>query len=182
MHHFRFLLPVFVFCALLFSAPFASAETPLSFAVVNVDLIMNEAKAGKALQKKRNTAREKFLAELSKKEQKLGEEGKAIFEKRGSLSEEEFNKQRQDYEKKLLEVRRLTQSKKRSFENASNVSLRLLQDFLTETVQEISKEKGYAIVFSARNVVTGESSLDITQETLKRMDAKKKNIPFDVKD
>lgn len=152
-----------------------------SFAVVDVDVVLNTADAAKALQKKRNVAREKFLTELSKKEQALGEEGKAIFNQRGVISEEEFASKRQAYEEKLLEIRKATQVKKRAFEEASNKSLLALQTFLTETVQEISKEKGYALVFSARSVVTGAQALNITEETLKRMNAKKKDIPFKIK-
>lgn len=173
-----FLVSCLVF-GFAFGAQNAAAE--VSIAVVNVDRVMNEANAAKKLQKKRNSAREKFLSELSKKEQKLGEEGKDIFKKRGELSEEDFAKERKAYEEKLLEVRRLTQTKKRAFEEASNKSLRLLQSHLTETVQKISKEKGYTLVLSARNVVTGETSLDITEETLKQMNAAKKDIPFELK-
>lgn len=164
----------------VFSMPIhASAQT--SIGVVDVERVLNEAKAAKELNKKRSDAREKFLSSLSKKEQKLREDGKALFERRKDLSDEEFIKEQKKYEAELLEVRKLTQKQKRAFEEASGKALETLKDHLEEAVKEIAQEKGYGLVISNRNVIAGENSLDVTADTLKMMDAKKIKIPFEVK-
>lgn len=172
-------LSVVLFCVMLVLPHVASAE--LSIAVVDVDRVLQEADAAEKLHKKRDKTRSEFLSELSKKEQNLREKGQELFEKRKDLSEEDFVKQRQDYEKKLLEVRKLTQERKRAFEKAATISLNQLQNKLSETVQEIAKEKGYALVLTTRSVVTGENALDITDETIKQMNAAKIDIPFKIK-
>lgn len=151
-----------------------------SIAVVDVEKVLNEAKAAKNLNKERKDAREKLLSELSKKEQALREEGKALFNERKDLSEEEFVKKQKAYEEKLLEMRKATQKKKRDFEDASNVALDTLKDHLAEAVKVIAKDKGYTLVISNRNVIAGENSLDITNDTIKALNDKKIKIPFKV--
>lgn len=172
-----FLSLVVVLCAAVSFPAFAQT----SIAVVDVEKVLSEADAAKTLNKKRSEAREKFLSSLSKQEQSLREEGKALFEKRNDLAPEEFAKKQKEYEGKLLEVRKMTQKQKRVFEEASATSLSQLQDHLAEIVRKIAKDKDYGIVISNRNVIAGEKSLDITEETIKAMNAKKLKIPFDVK-
>ncbi len=153
-----------------------------SIAVVDVERVLNEAKAAKALNKERKQAREKLLAELSKKEQSLRDEGKKLFDERKDLSEEEFVKKQKAYEEKLIEMRKTTQKKKRAFEEASNIALDQLKDHLAEAVKAIANEKGYGLVISNRNVIAGEKSLDVTKATVEALDKKKIKIPFKVSD
>jgi len=157
-----------------------SVQAQTSIGVVDVEKVLNEAKAAKALNKNRSDAREKFLAKLSKKESALRDEGKALFAKRKDLSEEEFIKEQKVYEGKLLELRKVTQQQKRAFEEASNVALETLKSHLASAVQSIAQEKGYGLVISNRDVITGEKSLDITDATIKAMNDKKIKIPFKV--
>lgn len=172
-----FLSLVVVLC--VFSGSYAFAET--SIAVVDVERVLKEADAAKALSKKRADAREKFLSSLSKQEKTLREEGKVLLGQRKDLSPEEFAKKQKEYEGTLLEVRKMTQKQKRAFEGASIKSLSKLQDHLADVVRKIAKDKDYGIVISNRNVIAGEKSLDITDETIKAMNNKKIKIPFDVK-
>ena len=175
-----FTLSVCVALFACFLAPtLAYAET--SIAIVDVEKVLNDADAAKALNKKRADAREKFLATLSKQEQSLREEGKTLFEKKKELSEEEFVKQQKAYESKVLEVRKATQKQKRAFDEASAIALEKLKDHLETAVQKIAAEESYNLVLSNRDVIMGEKSLDITAATIKAMNDEKIKIPFDVK-
>ena len=171
---------LFFFCAVLFVSAYpALAQT--SIAIVDVEKVLNEAKAAKVLNKKRASAREKFLEVLNKEEQALRDEGKKLFEKRGDLSEEELAKQNKAFQEKQFELRKSIQKQKYDFDKASAKSLSLLQDKLAETVRKIADEKDFGLVLSNRDVIAGEKSLDITDDVIKRMDAQKIKIPFDVK-
>jgi len=170
-----FLLSCFT---VLFALPVCAQTT---VAVVDVDRVLAEAKTAKALNTKRASARESFLSDLSKEEQSLQSEAKALFEKRKDLGEEEFMKAQKDYEGKLLEVRKRTQKKKRDFEEASAKALKILKDQVSGAVKVVANEKGYALVISNRNVIAGSNDLDITEATIERMDKDAKTIPFSVK-
>jgi len=177
MHRFIF----FTFLAVLSLGCLSTvADAQTSIAVVDVERALNEAKVAKSLNKKRADAREAFLAKLSKQEQALRDEGKTLFAKRKDLSEEEFQKQQQEYEEKLIGVRKMTQKQRREFEQASNAALDKLKDHLASSVKKIAQDKGYGLVISNRDVIAGENSLDITDQTIKAMDSEKIQIPFNV--
>ncbi|NCT40841.1 MAG: OmpH family outer membrane protein [Alphaproteobacteria bacterium] len=179
------LTPLFVVSVFALSVfgfqPLAHAQAELSIAIVDVEKVLNDSDAAKALNKKRADAREAFLTKLSKDEETLRSEGKALFEKRKELSEEEFAKQQRAYQEKLAGMSKLTQQNRRAFELASNVALQELQTELTKAVQSIASDKGYTLILSNRNVIVGAKSLDITDETIKQMNAQKIKIPFNVK-
>ena len=171
---------LFVLFALCFVSTPVVAQSS-SIAVVDVEKVLNDAKAARELNKKRSAAREDFITDLSKKEQALREEGQVLFSQRKDLSEEEFVKKQKAYEEKVLEMRKVTQKQKRAFEEASNKALDKLKDHLTEAVKGIATEKGYALVISNRDVIAGESSLDITDATIKALNDQKIKISFEVK-
>lgn len=158
----------------------ARAET--SIAVVDVLRIMNVSKAAQSIQTQRETRREEFLAEISKSEQELQGLEKTLLAKRSTLTAEDYAKERKHYEEKLLNVRKLTQSRKKSLEEASGQAMNELRDHLYTIVQSIADERGYTLVISNQNVITGAKSLDITEETLKRLDRELPAVPMDIKD
>lgn len=176
---YAFLNAVFLLICL---TSFSAAQAQTSVAVLDVDYLMQEAKAAKTLQGKRNKAREKLLSELAKKEDALREKGKKIYESRKDIPEEEFVKKSKEYEAELLEMRKLAQEHKSKFEKASAVSITTLQDFITETAAKIAKDNGYGVVISKRSVIVGETALDITQETLKAMNDNNITIPFEIEE
>ena len=56
------------------------------------------------------------------------------------------------------------------------------EDFLAETVKGIAKDNDYNLVISNRDVIAGENSLDITDDTIRAMNAQDVTIPFEIKD
>ena len=159
----------------------APAHAEFSIAVVDVEKVLNEADAAKALNQKRAAAREKFFKTLSKEEKSLRDEGQALFDKRKELGDEEFAKQQRTYQEKLAKVGKETQQNRRAFEQASNIALEKLKNELAIAVRTIANQGKYNLVISNRNVIAGENSLDITDETIKAMNEKNITIPFDFK-
>jgi len=55
-----------------------------------------------------------------------------------------------------------------------------LRKSIAEAAAEASDEKGYDIVLTREGVMIAEKSLDITEDVLKKLDAKVTNIPLTV--
>jgi outer membrane protein len=173
------LLPVFVALLVCFSFQ-AKAETTIAF--VDVEKVLSEAKAAKALNKKRVAANEKFVSAVNDAEKDLRDQGNAIAEKGDSLSKEEFLEKKKDYDAKVIEMRNTMLVKKRAFDEASAKALNTLQDHLSDAVKAVAKEKNYDLVLSNRNVVAGDKKLDITEDVIKALNEKDISIPFEVKE
>ncbi|MCC6597385.1 MAG: OmpH family outer membrane protein [Alphaproteobacteria bacterium] len=174
-----FFMALFSLC--FWGAPPASlAETAPAqtntIAVVDVLRILTQSDAALSVQKQRETLREAFLAEISKTEQALSHEEKELSQKMSALPQEDYAKKRLAYEEKLIDARKLAQSRKQTLEEASNKAMSDLREALYIVVQEIANEKKYALVISNQNVIAGEKSLDITEETLRRLNARVKEI------
>lgn len=155
---------------------YAMAET--SIGVVDVLSLLNDSKAAKSIQQQREALRAQFLEEISATEQELRAEEKKLQEERVELEPEAYAKNRQAYEAKLLEARKAAQEKKRQLEEASAQAMDVLRDQLYIVVQSIAKERGYELVISNKDVIAGEKSLDITEETMKRLNEAVVEIPL----
>lgn len=165
-------------CCLFSAGAFAGGAV----GVVDVSYIMSQSLAAKSIHEQREALREKFLAEISETERVLREEEKEILEERSKLSQEEYAKKRQAYETKLIAARKMAQEKKRMLEEASNVSMDALREHLYLVVEELADERGFELVISNKNVIAGEKSLDITQETLEKLNQQIKTVPLEIKD
>ena len=167
-------LTVFLCLSAMPLAAFAES----SIGVVDVRHVLTNAQAAKHVEKQRQALREKFLSETSKIEQDLRVEEKALLEQSSKLSQEDYLKKRRAYESKLFEIRKQTQKKRRQLEEASNAAMDVLREQLYVVVQSIANERGFELVISNQNVIAGETSLDITEETMKRLNEQLKEIPL----
>lgn len=168
---------IFLTCVFFLGAS-ASGNAASSIAVVDVLRILTQSKAALSVQKQRDVLRQEFLDEISKTEQALSQEEKELANEATSLPQEQYAKKRLAYEEKLNDTRKLAQSRKHALEEASNEAMNDLREQLYLVVQEIANEKGYALVISNQNVIAGEKSLDITEETLRRLNQRVKEIPL----
>ena len=157
----------------MFSSPVFAGS---SVGVVDVIYILNNSDAAKDIQKQREAYRQQFLKEISEVEQELRAEEKRLSENRADMEQAAYMEARKAYETRLLETRRTAQNKKRMLEEASNKAMNSLRDDLTSIVQEIANEKGYELVISNKNVITGAKALDITQQTFEMLNEKRPSI------
>ena len=153
-----------------------------SIGVVDVFQILNNSSAALSIQKQRETLRKQYLEEVAKTEQELRAEEKTLLEERSSLSQEDFMEKRKAYEEKLLDVRKSTQNKKRTLEETSNTAMDKVREQLYVVVQQIANERGYQLVISNKNVIAGETSLDITQETMQRLNEVLPDVSLGIED
>jgi outer membrane protein len=172
----KLFLLLFVFVLLV--PEMASAQT--NIAVVDMQELLTESDAAKDIQKQVNSYKESFLGEISKQEQALRAEEKSLSAQQGKLGKEEFAKKVKDFEKKLLDTRRDAQTKKKKLDDAVTKSVTQLRDKIFTIVQSIADEKKYDLVISNQNVVIGASALNITDETMKRLNKAVSKIKVDV--
>ncbi len=168
----------FVFLAMVPLA--AHAETTI--AVVDVQALLSQSSAAKSIAKQIDTHKEKFLSEVSQQERELRENEKALSEQRSSLSKEEFASKAKAFEEKLYKMRQQTQAKKRVLDEAFSKGMGQLREKLYEVVEGIAKTKGFNLVISKQNVIVGENSIDLTAETLKKLNAELPSIDVKVQD
>ena len=165
---------------ILFFPVHSHASETLSIAVVNVDKLLSESKAGKSIQKQHAQRREVFQKEFSKLEEKLITAEKELVKDKGNSEPEAFNKKRQDFEKEFMQTRQLFQKRRSSLEKSLNEAFVTLRKTIIQTTAEIADEKKYNLVLTRESVVIVEKTIDITEQVLERMDRNVTSIPLGV--
>jgi Skp family chaperone for outer membrane proteins len=174
------ILYVLIIAAALVAHPLSVRADETKMAVVDVEKILSESKAGKSIQAQLNSRRETFQKEFSKRENDLMNAEKALVQQKPDLSADAFEKKRQEFERNLLETRSLFQKRRNSLDKGLGDALATLRKNIVEVIAEISDKENYQIVLTRDSVVIVEKEMDITETVLARLDKKITNIKLDV--
>lgn len=165
------------FLCLLAITPAYAAE---NIAVVDVEKILNDSKAGKSIEKQLASRREAFQKEFAKRENDLMTAEKKLLEDKGNLSAEEFAKKREEFEKKFLETRSLFQKRRNSLDKGLGTALAQLRKHIIQVTAEIADEDDINVVLTRDSVVIVAKEMEITGKVLERLNKKVQNIKLDV--
>ena len=179
MQHFKALmLAAALFLAL--ALPAQAAETPPNtYGFVNINRVMHDCTAGKAIRAELDGKGQQFQSELSKENQTLSAARQDFEKQRGSLSQADAEKKMRELESKYAQADKLLQERRHLLNKAGNTSFAQLKKAAVDIILLMSKERGYAAVFSQESVILAAQEFDITDEVIKRLDDKVKKIAID---
>lgn len=161
-------------------APAAAAETPASsYAFVNINSVMRDSEAGTAIRKELDGKGQQFQAELSKENKTLSAERQEFEKGKTGLSQADAEKKMRELESKYAAADKMLQERRHTLNRAGSVSFAALRKETVDIIVSLSKERGYSAVFSQESVILAADEYDITDEVIKRLNAKVKRIPID---
>lgn len=155
--------------SLLFAAP-AFAETNIG--VVNVQKVMRDSKAYASVKTQMQSKQKSFQSDLDSKEKELTNEYQALVKAKGSMDKEAFAKKAKDFQVKEAAARREVDSKKSQINKAFSGALDNILNNATSISKEIAAQKKLTMVISSNQVLYAETSMDITEEVLSRLNSK----------
>ena len=91
---------IFLFIIFFFVTFKVNAEQ--SFAIVDMDFLVNNSKAGKYIQSNIKTHNDKIKAQFVKKEKKIKDEEKKLISQKNVLTEEDYKKKIQELNKQII--------------------------------------------------------------------------------
>ena len=175
----RFLCVLCAFSVLTCALP-ARAEGGADFAVIDIEKILNESKAGKSLKAQLEKKRKEFQTEFSSKEKTLQDAAKKLVEKKDEMEPEKLASERKKFETQLLETRKLFQKRRASLDRGLGKAMQDLRREVIQIAAEVADEKQYKAVLTRDSVVIVQKELDITDELLKRLDKKVSTVALKV--
>jgi outer membrane protein len=150
-----------------------SAELPF---YLDFKFILNESIAGKKAQKDLKNKLENGLSDISKKEKNLQSEEKKIIAQKKLISEDEYKKKVVELRKKVIDVQK---SKKNLLDTVakqrSKARVELLKN-LNPVIKTYMEEKKIRYVMDKKSLILADENLDITQDIIKRLNAKIKSV------
>jgi len=139
---------------------------------IDMDKIMQISKAGKSAINKLNKTNETNIKKFKKIEENLKKDEKDLIAKRNILSQEEFNKNLQNLNKKIQEYRLQRQE---AIEEVTKKRISATADFaqkIKPILADYAKENSIDMIIQKKNIIMGKSQLDITNKILTIVDSK----------
>lgn len=140
--------------------------------VVNVAKIMQDSKAAISVRNQLQAKQKSFQAELDDKEKALYNEDQALAKEQGKGDKDAFEKKVKAFREKAASAQRQVAEKKAQLDKAFGASLEEIQKSVLDITKQVAAEKKLNVVLSSAQVLYSEPSMDVTDEVLKRLDAK----------
>jgi outer membrane protein len=166
------LLPIGLASAVAQQQPAAAAPQPvaINIGIIDDQQIIQNSKAGKALQAELNRQYSTFKTEISQQETALRNQAQELQQQQASLSADAFQKKRQELDQQVEQYRKNAQNRKDQLDRASAAGLKQLRDALAKVAAEIASARGMSLVLFRSSVALSAPAFDITPDVLKRFD------------
>lgn len=148
----------------------AQQKTQFTFAVIQYQQILRNAKATKSIRPQREKLRADFEQAIRDEERKLRAAERELVNQRSILSPEAYAQRRQQLERRAKEAQRKASGKKREIERALAIAMTKVRRNLRKITAAIAKERSVSLVLPGSTVILFERKYDISKEVLKRLD------------
>lgn len=164
------LLLTILFCFALSSFAFAQNK----IAIVDIQLIMQQSKAGVKAVGELETLQKNSISKVQAKKSEVEKLAADINKQKASLSQTALQNKNIELNKKSVELERLQNDLNAEFQNTYAMKLEEVARELEPVLNDYAKEKGFDIVFIKQPGVMAYASdtVDITSEVISRFDIK----------
>lgn len=170
------------------AAPMRGADAqevaPARIAVLEMRRIEAEALAWKDLRSKFQQANERILGELRGIQEGLEEEGQELQQQQAILAPDAFEERRQAFEQRLQGINQDAAERRQALERTLFEARKQIIEVIQDIVVEISNEQGLNLIMDRSNadptIVLAKPEIEITQEVIKRLDARLTTVEFSV--
>ena len=141
-----------------------------TIAVLDVQRVLRESKGAKSVLPQMEKLRSGFQKSVRDKESELRKADRELSRKRAILAPEAYATRRREFENTAKDAQRQVQIRKRKLDRAFAKAMGTVRAHMIKVAKAIATERKINIVLIKSAAVLSMKSLDITEETLKRLD------------
>ena len=170
----------FFFAKILFIfllAGISNANENIRF--ININYIVNNSEAGKALNKIIEDKGKKITSELNNLGKKIEDKKDKIISQKNILKKEEYEKLVKTYDDEVKKYNNIRKKKNEDFNQFRINSQKKIIETLNPIIAAFLKKESVQILLQKEQIIFGDNKLDITEKILKLFNAKHKKIKFD---
>ena len=173
-----FLVAFSLFAPLMIS--YASAQTnqqPSSnLGVIDMNEVLQKSDAIAKVREVLDQRNQEFQASITEEELRLRQEERELNAAQGEIAEDEFAARYAQFEEDVVALQRSIQQQQSRFDLSMQQVNTTLEQELIKIVEEIAKDRQLTMVIQRSNVVIYDLSTDITDEALRRLNERTKNL------
>lgn len=177
LRHIRFIAACAV--AVSFSGT-SAADAAGNFRIVDMQVIVEEAKAAKDVGKRIDEARSKLKSYVTSKDEELRKKAKDLEENRTLLAPDDFKSKKDNFSSRLATIQAEARQKDTKLRKANATALIAIQKAVLSIVADMSKEQQFDLALPKAQVLYYKKDLDITQDVIKRLNKKLPKIKVDL--
>ncbi len=170
---------IFAGCLTIFLALFALAppvtaqKVPApTVGILDVRFVLQESNAAKSLQLQIDKLRKGFQQEIRRRESALRKAEQELLGQRSILAPEAFTQRRRQFEEQAKTAQREVQIRKRALDRTVAIAKNKIRVAMFEIAKAVADEKKINIVLAKSGVLMSKKELEITAETIKRLNKK----------
>tara|TARA_Y100001935_G_scaffold162895_1_gene133937 strand:- start:283 stop:801 length:519 start_codon:yes stop_codon:yes gene_type:complete len=146
---------------------------------ININYIVKNSEAGKALNKIIDNKSKKITSELNDLGKKIEDKKNKIISQKNILKKEEYEKLVKTYEEEVKKFNKIRIKKNEDFNKYRINSQKKIIEALNPLITAFLKKESVQILLQKEQIIFGDKELDITEEILKIFNDKHKKIKFD---
>ena len=155
----------------------AQELAPPVLAVIDVQKVRRDSTAVKALSKTIAEQKAQYQEELREQERALREADQELARQRSILSPEAYAKKRAELEQRVGFMQRGARNRKRGLDKVFAQGMAKVQAELATVAKEIAEEMGLDLILSKAIVVLVRPKYELTQEAVRRLNARLPVLP-----
>ena len=144
--------------------------------VIDMNEVLQKSDAIAKVREVLDQQNQEFQASITEEELRLRQEERVLNSEKNEISEDEFESRFAQFEKDVVALQRSIQQQQNRFDRSmQQVNTRLEQE-LVKIVEEIAQDRQLTMVIQRKNVVIYDSTTDVTDEALRRLNERTKNL------
>jgi outer membrane protein len=182
--HLCFGILLAAFCAVFLQIPLRAQETSVkgfpSVAVINLQKVLKLSAAARTIRPQMVALKKSYEDKYKKTESELRLVSKTLKSERGILSPEEYERRRKVFKKRVTSMQREVQSINRALDRGLAAATRKIQKAVREITRDIARERSLKLIIPNRSVMFLDPTLDLTEEVIKRLNAKLPRVKVEI--
>ena len=161
-----------IFAIIFFLSFFQNIYAEEKLAVVDIDYLINNSKAGKYIQTTIKKINDKKIAEFKKKEKEFQKKQTELISQKNVLSKEEFNKKASDLNKNIKEY---NLNKKKVIGESNQKKSKAIGELLAKINQllvEYAEQNKVSFIIDKKNIILTKTESEITNEIFEILNKK----------
>ena len=146
---------------------------------ININYIVNNSEAGKALNKIIDNKSKKITSELNDMGKKIENKKDKIISQKNILKKEEYEKLLKSYDDEVKKFNNIRKKRNEDFNKFRINSQKKILETLNPIITAFLKKESVQILLQKEQILFGDNKLDITEEILKMFNDKHKKIKFE---
>lgn len=162
-------------------APAPAQEiAPPVIVIVDVQQILRESLVGKNVQQQMTLRTDRYTKEVSDQENELRRTQDDLEKQRTVLSADAFNAKMRDFQQRYDALDQGVQATRQALQQAYNDAMTKVENTALQIIADLATERKANLVVTKAAVLFTAQGLDITQEVIRRLDAKLPDVPLAV--